>query len=92
MNDLQKSEIKLYDTALGRQATIEKIKLKAAINTIDIKELKDIEDKIRQAKQLKHNDVDKAVINAEADEVVINAKATRTSRDHDSMDGNEGSA
>ncbi len=78
LNDLQKSDIKLYYTALGRQATIEKIKLKAAINTMDINKLKDIEDK--------------AVINAEAEEVVINAEATGTSGDHDSMDGNEGSA
>ncbi len=92
MNDLQKSEIKLYGTALGCQATIEKIKLKAAMNTMDINKLKDIEDKIQQAKQLKYNNVDKAIINAEAEEVVINAEATGTSGDHDSMDGNEGSA
>ncbi len=43
---------------------------------MDINKLKDIEDKIQQAKLLKHNNKDKAVINAEAEEVVINAEAT----------------
>ncbi len=59
---------------------------------MDINKLKDIEDKIQLAKRLKHNNEDKAVINAEAEEVVINAEATGTSGDHGSMDGNEGSA
>ncbi len=46
-------EIKLEDTELGRQATVEKIKMNAAINTMTVKELNYLEEKVRSVKRMK---------------------------------------
>ncbi len=52
LNDLWKMEIKLEDTAFGCQATIKKIKLNAAIITMSINKLNEIESKIKKSKAI----------------------------------------
>ncbi len=53
LNDLQKMEINLDDTALSQKATIKKIKMKASTNSMNVKELNNIEEKICDAKRVK---------------------------------------
>ncbi len=52
LDDLRKMQIKLEITALGQQATIEKLKVNASINKMDLKELSELKEEIQQAKQL----------------------------------------
>ncbi len=50
---LQKMQIKLEDSALGHQTTIEKLKVNASINKTDLNELSALEEKIQRARQIK---------------------------------------
>jgi len=53
LDDLRKMQIKLEDTALGRQTTIEQLKVNASIDKMDLNKLSALEEKVQRAKRIK---------------------------------------